>query len=95
MDRCAQHIRARKNWLKIYSESGSITQTALRCGIARSTLYRWRKRYKEEGEKGLSDKSRRLKTLTNTKITEDNEHLILDLRAKKRWGAARISTHLL
>ncbi|WP_410470251.1 helix-turn-helix domain-containing protein [Chryseobacterium sp. FH2] len=27
---------------------GSVTNMALRCGIARSTLYRWIKRYKEQ-----------------------------------------------
>ncbi|WP_366070984.1 helix-turn-helix domain-containing protein [uncultured Alistipes sp.] len=34
-----------------------MTKTALRCGIARSTLYRWIKRHKEYGENGLSDVS--------------------------------------
>jgi len=90
-----QQIRARKNWLKIYTESGSVTQTALRCGIARSTIHRWIKRYKEEGEQGLSDKSKHPKTLANTKVTEELEQLILDLRNRKNWGAARISIHLL
>lgn len=70
-------------------------QTALRCGIARSTLHRWIKRYKEEGEQGLSDKSSRPKTLTNTKVTEKLEQQVLGLRKKKRLGAASISVHLL
>ncbi|HBN6704122.1 TPA: helix-turn-helix domain-containing protein [Elizabethkingia anophelis] len=79
----------------MYLKSGSVTKTALRFGIAGSTLHRWIKRYKEEGEQGLSDKSRRPKTLTNTKVTEEIEPIILDLREKKRCGAARISIHLL
>lgn len=95
MEEQERKIRARKNWLKIYTESGSVTQTSLRCGIARFTAHRWIKRYKEEGEAGLSDKSRRPKTLANIKVSDELEHLILDLRAKKKWGAGRISTHLL
>ncbi|MCL1655466.1 IS481 family transposase [Elizabethkingia miricola] len=95
MNKQQHQVKARKDWLKIYLESGSVTKTALRCGIARSTLHRWIKRYKEEGEQGLSDKSRRPKTLTNTKVTKEIESIILDLREKKRWGAARISIHLL
>lgn len=95
MEEQERKIRARKNWLKIYTESGSVTQTSLRCGIARSTAHRWIKRYKEEGEAGLSDKSRRPKTLANIKVSDELEHLILDLRAKKKWDAGRISTHLL
>jgi len=34
-------ITARKNWIKIYAELGSISKAARRCGIPRSTLYRW------------------------------------------------------
>ncbi|MGC5743966.1 helix-turn-helix domain-containing protein [Chryseobacterium sp. NFX27] len=63
MNKQQQQVKARKDWLKIYLELGSVTKTALRCRIARSTLYRWIKRYKEEGEQGLSDKSRRPKPL--------------------------------
>ncbi|WP_183308069.1 helix-turn-helix domain-containing protein, partial [Dysgonomonas hofstadii] len=43
----------------MYEQTGSVTKTALRCGIARTTLYRWIKRYQEEGKSGLSDKSKR------------------------------------
>ncbi|CAA7197629.1 helix-turn-helix domain-containing protein [Chryseobacterium potabilaquae] len=91
MNKQQQQVKARKDWLKIYLESRSVTKTALRCGIARSTLHRWIKRYREQG---LSDKSRHRKTLTNTKVTKETESIILDLREKKRWEAARISTHL-
>lgn len=48
MNKQQQQAKARKDWLKIYFESGSVTKTALRCEIARSTLHRWIKRYKEE-----------------------------------------------
>ncbi len=88
-------IRARQNWLRIYEQTGSVTKTALRCGIARTTLYRWIKRYKEEGKSGLSDKSKRPLNLVNTKVTSDLESMILDLRKKKRWGSQRISSYLL
>ncbi|PSD44251.1 hypothetical protein C7E23_03450 [Elizabethkingia anophelis] len=88
MNKQQQQIKARKDWLKIYLEWGSVTKTALRCGIARSTLHRWIKRYKEEGEHGLSDKSKRPKTLSNTKITPEIESLLLDLRKKKTVGSS-------
>jgi len=90
-----RQIRARKNWLKMYQELGSVSKAALRCGIARSTMHRWIKRYNEEGETGLSDKSKRPKTLSNSKVSLKIEALILDIRNKKKWGAQRISTHLL
>jgi transposase len=90
-----RQIRARKNWLKVYQDVGSVSKAALRCGVARSTMYRWIKRYSEEGESGLSDKSKRPKNLTNTKVSKEIELLILELRRKKKWGAQRISIHLL
>lgn len=88
-------IQRRCKWLKIYAETGSVTKTALRCGIARSTLYRWIKRHKEYGEKGLSDKSQRPQRLANMKVTPKIESLILELRETRRWGSQRISNHLL
>jgi transposase-like protein len=72
MNKKQQQVKTCKEWLRLYLESGFITKTALRCGIACSTLHRWIKKYKEE-EQGFSDKSRRPKTLTNTKITKEIE----------------------
>lgn len=68
-------IQRRSKWLKIYAETSSVTKTALRCGIARSTLYRWIKRHKEHGENGLSDKSQRPQRLANMKVTPEIESL--------------------
>jgi len=90
-----RQIRARKKWLQVYQELGSVSKAALRCGVARSTLHRWIQRYNEEGESGLSDKSKRPKTLSNSKVTPEIEALILDLRNRRKWGAQRISIHLL
>lgn len=90
-----QKIRARQNWLRIYEQTDSVTKTALRCGIARTTLYRWIKRSKEEGKSGLSDKSKRPPNIVNTKVTSDLESIILNLRKKKRGGSQRISSYLL
>ena len=94
MDEQARKVRAREKWLKIYEETQSVTKTALRCGIARSTLYRWKKRYDEQGRAGLSDKSKRPHRLANQKVDAELEQLILQLRKKRKWGAQRISNHL-
>ena len=95
----------RQKWLEIYAETGSVTKTALRCGIARSTLYRWINREKEQGkselsekEQGkseLSDKSKRPSRLANIKMTPEIETIILNLRETRRWGAQRIANYLL
>ena len=79
-------IRMRQKWLELYAETGSVTKTALRCGIARSTLYRWINRGKEEGKSELSDKSKRPSRLANMKITPEIETIILNLCVRQEDG---------
>ena len=76
----------RQKWLELYVETGSVTKTALRCGIARSTLYRWINREKEEGKSELSDKSKRPSRLANMKITPEIETIILNLCVRQEDG---------
>lgn len=79
-------IRMRQKWLELYAETGSVTKTALRCGIARSTLYRWINREKEQGKSELSDKSKRPSRLANMKITPEIETIILNLCVRQEDG---------
>lgn len=79
-------IRMRQKWLELYAETGSVTKTALRCGVARSTLYRWINRGKEEGKSELSDKSKRPSRLANMKITPEIETIILNLCVRQEEG---------
>ena len=79
-------IRMRQKWLELYAETGSVTKTALRCGIARSTLYRWINREKEESKSELSDKSKRPSRLANMKITPEIETIILNLCVRQEDG---------
>jgi transposase len=81
-------IRMRQKWLELYAGT-------LRCGIARSTLYRWINREKEQGKSELSDKSKRPSRLANMKITPEIETIILNLRETRSWGAQRIANYLL
>lgn len=93
MNEQQRKTKERQKWLQIYEKTGSVTITANRCGIARSTLYRWIKRYNESSVQGLSDKSRRPHTFGNQKVDEQMESTILELR-KRKWGPQRISNHL-
>ena len=79
-------IRMRQKWLELYAETGSVTKTALLCGIARSTLYRWINREKEQGKSELSDKSKRPSRLANMKITPEIETIILNLCVRQEDG---------
>ena len=93
MNNSKRKIIARRNWLKIYQETGSVTKAALRCGIARSTLYRWIKRSEQGDESKLSDKSYRPKYLANQKVTHELATMILDVR-KNGIGERRVFLHI-
>ena len=81
-----EDIRMRQKWLELYVETGSVTKTAFRCGITRSTLYRWINCEKEQGKSELSDKSKRPSRLANMKITPEIETIILNLCVRQEDG---------
>jgi transposase-like protein len=82
MNNKIRKIRARTIWLQTYAALGSISKTARRCGIPRSTLYRWVHRYHVEGKEGLADRSQKPKRLARQRVNEDLKKLILEVRQK-------------
>lgn len=45
-----RQIKASEMWIKCYEELSSVSKAARKCGIPRSTLYRWINRYEAEGK---------------------------------------------
>lgn len=88
-------ITARNLWIKTFEELGSVSKAARRCGIPRSTLYRWINRYKNQDENSLKDKSKKPIKLAKQKVTQEIVNMVLNLRKKKHFGPQRISTYLL
>ena len=84
-------IIARKLWIKTLS----VSKAARRCGIPRSTLYRWINRYKNWDENSLKDKSKKPIKLAKQKVTPEIVNIVLNLRNKNDFGPQRISTALL
>ena len=68
--------------VKTAKEKG-ISETARIYKTSRNTVRKWLHRYKEEGIKGLKDRSKRPKTSIN-KLTESQEEEIIMLRIKTR-----------
>jgi predicted transcriptional regulator len=46
-------LKARELWIRCYKEVGFVSIAARKCGIPKSTLYRWVKRVKLQGYGGL------------------------------------------
>jgi putative transposase len=52
-------VEARKQLLRTYQETGSISETARLWHTSRQVVRKWVQRYEEQGEAGLADRSRR------------------------------------
>lgn len=70
-----------------------MSKAAHRCGVPRSTLYRWINRYKPGDENSLIDKSQKPINLAK-KITIEIEKIILSIRDKHNFVPQIVSTHL-
>ena len=90
-----RQLKARETWIKCFEELGSISKAARKCGVPRSTIYRWLNRYKVEGKESLKGKSQRPKRLAKQKITHQLESLIITIRKEYKFGPQRIQMHLL
>jgi transposase InsO family protein len=88
-------IKARELWVQCYEQLGSVSKAARKCGIPRSTLYRWIKRVKTEGKDGLIGYSRRPKKFAKQKVSLELVDLIKSIRTEFDFGPQRISLHLL
>lgn len=53
-----KEVRQRLQWVKLYEESGDAGLVCRRCGITRSTLRKWWKRYQIQSIEGLKSQSR-------------------------------------
>ena len=75
-------------------EAGLTVSTAcLQVGVSRTTFYRWRRRYHQEGEPGLLDRSSRPHH-SPRRLSPDQEQAIASLRQLRGWGPDRIGQRL-
>ena len=68
--------------------------TCRRCGITRPTLRLWAQRFRDHGDVGLQELSRRPKRSPKQKVFQRERDLILDLRRVQNIGARRIQWEL-
>lgn len=79
------------HFVELAAKPGSnIRELCRRFDISPTTGYQLLKRYVEEGEAGLAERSRR-PVNSPTKTDEAMEKLILELRAETHWGARKIA----
>ena len=83
-------VNERRRFMRDY-ESGQweMKELCARYGVSRKTGYARLARYREEGEAGLTDRSRAPKTCPH-KTREEVEALIVAERRETRWGARKL-----
>ena len=84
--------REEQRWtfaLESYGGQWSMTELCERCGISRPTGYKWLRRYGEESDAGLRDRSRAPASCPH-RTPASVERQILRLRKKYGWGAKEL-----
>ena len=77
-----------------YAEEHGVTRAAAGYGTTAKTVRKWRDRYREEGVKGLNDRSRRPKRSPG-RVPRKLEKLVLRLREQyPTWGGRRLVERL-
>jgi transposase InsO family protein len=86
----------RREFVELGSQSGvNRSQLCRRFRISRAVGYKWLKRYREEGLRGLADRSRQPRH-SPRRTSAPVEHQVLSVRDRHRaWGARKIRQRLL
>ena len=86
----------RAEFVRLASVEGQeFAEACSRFGISRKTGYKWMTRFKEEGESGLADRSRRPKKSPG-QSSKKTESMVLKLREKHpQWGGRKLRQRLL
>ena len=77
-----------------YQTLGDAGAVCRRFGVSRSTLRKWLRRYKADGEAGLREKSRRPHRSPALKADQVQQAHILALRRERRLGIKRLRNEL-
>jgi transposase InsO family protein len=73
----------------------SVSELSKRYRLSRKTIYSWKKRYEQEGLKGLEDKSRRPHRSPRQAISREWKEAVFELKRRRRnWGAKKIVAQL-
>ena len=85
----------RRELVMFASDNTNISRLSRRYGISRKTAYKWIKRYIQEGERGLSDRSRRPHH-SPVRVPKQIEDAVLAVRKDhSTWGGRKIRARLM
>jgi len=86
-----QKVKLIGDWL---DENYSITELSNKYGVSRKTIYKWIKRYDQEGISGLEEKSRASYSHPNSTKSDIVQRIIDYKLDHKTWGPKKVVTNL-
>ena len=81
---------ARKQIVNSYLATRNVSKVALLWHTSRNVVRKWVRRFKEEGDEGLKDRSRRPCSSSN-KTPQEIEQKVLETRKRTGYGRKRLS----
>jgi len=84
---------ARKQIVDTYLAVGSVSRVARLWQTSRNVVRKWVRRFEDEGEEGLKDRSRRPRS-SPQQTAEDIEQKVLEARRKTGYGRKRLAWYL-
>ena len=88
---CESTLLKRELIRELKEEERSVSELSQRYRLSRKTIYRWKKRYEQEGFKGLEEKSRRPGRSPQQAISQEWKEAVFELKRRRRtWGAKKI-----
>ena len=86
-------VEARKRLIHTYEQTGSIRATAREWQTSRQVVRKWLKRYRQEGEEGLRDRSRRPRRIPR-RTPPEVEKQVVEARKQTGYGPRRLAPYL-
>jgi len=75
-------------------EGSNVALLCQRYGVSRKTAYKWLRRYREEGERGLADQSRRPQCSPGRTAVEMEQQVVTIRDKHPAWGGRKIHARL-
>lgn len=86
-------VFTRRHLVELHRQGYAPAWIAEVMGVSRATVYKWRKRFEDEGAAGLADRSSR-PHVTHSKLTPTQIAAVCRLRRERAWGPHRIAAAL-
>jgi transposase InsO family protein len=88
-------LSSRKEFILLAQQAGAnISRLCRQYGISRKTGYKWLKRYREAGESGLEDRSRRPHHSPGRSSVETEAKVVKVRKVHPAWGGRKIKAYL-